>query len=208
MTSSGARSRGTTELVVAGWTLTVPAARQSFMDRSLPATFRTIGDCLQDLPDVPAPWWGNWYLDAPSAQAAAAAAGRDDVTVTTVAMHPDDARELLEDPEEPTEWFQLLRQQIPLQPDAFVAGYEVVGHQGSACFHSLLCYNGIADDAKRQLGISVNGEGLFDSYADALCVLEWMLDPPGVPLTAAWTIVALASEPSGRSEPGVTKPPR
>jgi hypothetical protein len=181
-------------LEVVGWVLTEEAAPPDYAGEVIGPRLLTISDCIQPELPRPDPWLGDWFQDREQADVAAAALGRPNVRVTTVAMSPADADDFARQwGETPTPWFDLMRRGLPLSPSATVLGYEIVGAEEPLDFHSWHCH-GYADEVNKALGVTLNDHGLLDRITDAHEVLTWMLTRPqkDAPKEVPWTVVALA----------------
>ncbi|KGN31154.1 hypothetical protein N802_04790 [Knoellia sinensis KCTC 19936] len=182
------------ELIVAGWVLVRVVDAPVSVGVSLPPHLLTISDCIQpDLPK-PGPCLGDWFQDPAQAEQAAARL-TPSPALLTVAMAPSDASTFVKEWEGETPWFERLHRAEALAPEAAVLGYEVVGAEEVLDFHSWHCH-GYADDARRDLGISLNHLGLIATLQEARSVMRWMLGLPSdqAPKPVPWTVVALAGQ--------------
>jgi hypothetical protein len=133
-------------LIVGGWVLARAVPTPPWLhDLQLPELL-TLSDCIQDDLPRPEPWFGDWFHDVGQAREAARRTPGPEPIVVTVAMLPEMAEAFVAEWEsEPSPWFDLLHQGLPLPPEAKVVGFEVVGAEAPLDFHSWHCHRYAAD---------------------------------------------------------------
>lgn len=175
-------------LLVAGYVLAVPTDAPSG-DEALPAKILTISDCIME--ELPRPEYWDWFMDLDEAREQRSGSALP-CEVLQVAIRRSDVPAFIEangGADQP--YFALLNRAQTL--DGGVLGYEVVGAEWTLDFHSWHCH-GYAGEARDSLGVHVNESGLLANYAEAVRVLDWMLDLPAsqAPAPVYWSVVALA----------------
>lgn len=181
----------TSQLILAGYMLVVPTPRPPGHEQVLPEKFLTISDCLMD--DLPRPEFWDWYVDRDEAEHVRLSDAPHAETMA-VAMNPDEARTFMEGQggvDQP--YFELLKMGRELPERSHVLGYEPVGAEETLDFHSWHCH-GYAPEARSELDLRLNEQGMIGTYDEATRVLGWMLGQPpeNQPAPVDWVVIALA----------------
>lgn len=158
---------------------------------TVPDPLLTISGCL--MPDVPRPDYWDWWHSKDDVEQARALEPHGSVVTVGIAVS-DVAEFLAEADDDHNDGYELLRQGVRMDLDE-VVGYELVGAEPWARFHSWHCH-AYASEVESALGIRLNEAGLLGSYAEAAAALDWIRARPDddAPEPVPWVVTALSAE--------------